>query len=222
MRQTIMMFGVILAARVAAAAPAFCQKLDADAWLEKSRVVSLAAKHHSNLREKSRLAGQGITFANKCLYLARDNAGCYYYRAVNRGIELGTRVTRIKKDLNRMIADFEKVTHLAPAYDQGGAYRALGYVYLKLPVIPTGTGRTRDLVQARAYGEKALRSAPGSPDNRLLLGLIYFKERRFDLAIENLSSGLLTSQQIKNPSMDDLSIQHELEKFLQKARKKNN
>jgi hypothetical protein len=64
---------------------------------------------------------------------APEEAGCYYYRAVNTGLYHEVKIVGYQKGVKQMIEDCEMVIKLDPKYDHGGAYRILGQIYTKLP-----------------------------------------------------------------------------------------
>lgn len=139
--------------------------------------VSLLAKREHALK--------GLDCAERCV--ARDSArpGCYYGRAIHRGLLLETRTGHYKKGLLAMIADFERAARLDPLQDGAGPWRALAYIYLKLPELPLlGSGLSRDLDFADRYALKALARFPDHPENLKLKGEIDFKRRNYAPALK--------------------------------------
>ncbi|MBU0507015.1 MAG: hypothetical protein ABII18_01425 [bacterium] len=182
---------------------------------------SIAAENTEDLRKKSIYARDGIALANQCLLRNKNNVGCYYYRAVNRGLDLQTRTVAVKKGLHEMIADFNKVLELGPRYDDGGAYLALGYVYLKAPSLPIlGSDIKRDLKRAQAMADQALHIAPKNPHNLTLKGEIAFKLRNYTTAVTYFKKALKYFPSSSKLSLSDQKLKQSVKKWLKKARKK--
>lgn len=198
-----------------------CALHDENQLLEVSKKRSEEALHQSDLREKSRLAVQGIEFADRCLKKDKSQVGCYYYRAVNRGLDLETRVVRVKKELKLMMADFNKVIELDPSYDNGGAYQALGYVFLKAPKMPVlGKEIRRDLNKAMAYAQKSLKVAPRDTHNLKLAGEVAYKQKNFSQALNFFKEALKSSKKNQNQNFQVKEVRQGLKKWVKKARKK--
>src|SRR3990167_8748832 len=77
--------------------------------LHFAKARSQNAKKTKDFRKKSEIAIEGLNLAERCLLLNPKNIGCIYYRAVNRGLDLETRMLGIKADLKKMVADFQTV-----------------------------------------------------------------------------------------------------------------
>lgn len=180
---------------------------------------SLQAKEASDLREQGRYAREGIDYANLCLKKNLNAVGCVYYRAVNRGLELETRTVRVRKELKKMVGDFKTVLKLNDQYDNGGAYLAMGYVYLKAPALPVmGKGIKRDLDLAVEYVGKALAIAPRDPSNLKLAGEIAYKKKDYERALGYFKQALKYAKSgalIENPK-----LKASLKKMVKKTKKK--
>ena len=109
----------------------------------------------------------------------KEEAAGYYYRAVNTGLYLEASPLGYQKAVQQMAEDSQKVLQLNPSFDEGGAYRILGNLYLKLPSFSlTKKGMTRDLDKARDYAAKALKVSPSNKDNRQLMAEVSAKLKR--------------------------------------------
>jgi hypothetical protein len=195
----------------------FCPRLDAKGLFKKSLQRSEEAQNSGNLRDKAKLTEQGLDFANRCLETEPQNVGCLYYRAVNRGLYLETKILGVKDGLKLMMDDFIAVTHLQPSYDHGGAFRALGTVYLRLPAVPIlGSALSRDLDKAWDYAQKALAVAPDEAGNLLLAGEIAIKKDDKTRAQSYFSKSLAAARLIKNPDHDDKETLANAKKWLKK------
>lgn len=198
--------------------PAICPQLDAKGLFKKSLQMSEDAQNKGNLRDKAKLAEQGIGFADRCLETEPQNVGCLYYRAVNRGLYLETKILGVKEGLKLMMDDFISVTRLQPSYDNGGAFRALGMVYLRLPSVPVlGSALSRDLSKAWDYAQKALAVAPHEAGNLLLAGEVAMKKDDETSAKSYFTKALAAARLIKNPDHDDLETLVNAEKWLKKV-----
>lgn len=196
--------------------PKFCATASASEFLKLAKERCDQSQKSLDLRGKSQLALEGVFFAEKCLAKDANQVGCYYYRAVNRGLDIETKTVGIKKDLARMIADFEKVIVMNESYDEGGAHLALGQVYLKAPSLPVlGKDVRRDLAKAEIHSQKALQIAPKNPENLKLAGDIAFKKNEFAEAHGYFKNALRLAKSSK-----DEKLQGELEKWVKKSKRK--
>lgn len=213
----ILFFSSVFSPAFADSTPAICPQLDAAGLFKKSLQMSEEAQNSHNLRDKAKLAEQGVDFANQCLETEKQNVGCLYYRAVNRGLYLETKILGVKEGLNLMMDDFISVTRLQPSYDQGGAFRALGTVYLRLPSVPIlGTALSRDLDKAWNFTQKALAVAPNEAGNLLLAGEIAIKKEDEASARSYFNKSLTAARLIQNPDHDDRETLASAEKWLKK------
>ncbi len=219
MKKTLLILFLLSSPLHAAEPDCECKSWDIDLLIKATKDKSDEALSSGSMRAKSKLALEGLKFAEACLEKNPDNTPCHYFRAVNRGIDLETRVLGVAKDLKLMIADFEIVTLNEPAFDDGGAFRALGYVYLKLPSLPIlGDELKKNLGKAMEFAQRALSIAPNHSDNLLLYGEILLEEGNHALAAETLGKALdhLTSL----PDVDQKRLKPEIEKYLKKAKKR--
>lgn len=215
------LFLFLLMPAVSRAAPTVCTASLPGDYLYLSRQRSVEAKHTNDFRQKSRFAIEGITFADQCLGKDPNQAGCLYFRAVNRGLELETRTVRVKKELKKMMDDFLAVIRLDPSYDNGGAYLALGYVYLKTPSFPVfGKTLYRDLHLAQAYASQALEVAPEDPFNLKLAGEIAYKKGEDAEALIFFKRAQKFTRSIQDES-DQMEFKKEIKKWVKKARKRS-
>lgn len=187
--------------------------------LRLAQTHSQTAKKTKDFRKKSELAREGLNVAERCLLLNPKNIGCVYYRAVNRGLDLETRMLGIKADLKKMMTDFRTVADVNPYYDNGGAYLALGYVFLKAPTLPIlGEDIQRDLVKAENYALKALEMENKDSFNLKFAGEVVYKKKDFAKALEYFTAA---EQNIK--SVEDVEeaaeLKQELTKWIKKSKR---
>lgn len=142
-----------------------------------SRGAATASQRESNGAAASKLAKDGIDAAEKCLLSSPEEAGCYYWRAVNKGLYIEHNVIGYQKVIKEMIADCNRVISLDKGFDHGGAYRILGALYTKLPET---AGRVDSITRDLDLAEKNLRSAisvaSDYPENHLALAETLMEE----------------------------------------------
>ena len=144
-------------------------------WGAQELIAEAQAAAERSLREETRgvardYAEQGIDAAERCLMVAPEEPGCYYWRAVTTGLYHRVHVIGYQKGIKRMIEDCHRVIQMEPGYDHAGAYRILGELYTRLP--QTGGSPdsvTRDLALAEEYLRQAVKIAPDYPENHIAL-----------------------------------------------------
>lgn len=197
-----------------------CPAMTPEDLLNASKKYSYQAQLTGDDRQKSQLALDGVACAEACLAKEPNNVGCLYYRAVNLGLELDTHFVPSKADLQKMVGDFKRVLELDGSYDKGGAYQALGYVYLLVPPLPVlGADLQRDLDKAANYARQAINIAPKEPENLKLAGDIFLKRKNYTEAAKYFTDALKFSEMITNPDVIQLRTRQEIKKQLQKSQK---
>lgn len=195
-------------------------------WGISELVAAARDAAHSSIKADSRqsskeFAEKGIEYSETCLMKAPEEAGCYYWRAVNTGLYYKIHIIGYQKGIKRMLADCKKVIELNPSYDHAGAYRIMGEIYTKLP--QTG-GRpdsvTRDLDLAEKHLRKAVRLAPAYPENHLALAEVFLAQGNTSDALKALSKAKdLTPNWRTDVSYDDWrNTAFALERKLAKAK----
>ncbi len=193
---------------------------NADELLQASRDAAATAAQEANRGEAKDMALKGVAFAEQCLELEPESAGCYFWRAANTGLYYRIRIIGYQRGVKQMIADCKRVIAIDPSYEYGGAYRLLGQIYTQLP--QTGShvdSITRDLGLAESYLHKAVTIAPDYPENQLALAETLFAEGKFSQAIEHLADAKeLSSHWRSDSAYPEWKIQTtKLEKKLAKA-----
>lgn len=222
MKKFLLLIALIFLSNVTFAKdPPVCPLFTEADYLKEAKTRSYQAEFANDLRQKSKAAQEGIFYANKCLQNNPNDVGCLYYRAVNRGLYIETRTSKIKKDLHRMVDDFMRVIQLNDRYDDGGAYLAMGYVYLKAPKLPVlGKDIRKDLPLAESYAIRALTVAPNIPENLQLAGEISYKKKDYEKALDFFKRALKANRSIKNPDVRDDIMKSDLKKWVKKTRRK--
>lgn len=138
-----------------------------DAALQAGNASERAFHTGTRLQAKNE-AEKGLAFSTRCIERYPEEAGCYYYHAVNTGLFYQARVIGYQDGIKNMISDLDRVIQLNPSYESAGAYRILGQIYTELPqttLYPDGI--TRDLEKAEKYLQEAINLAPDYPENLL-------------------------------------------------------
>ena len=140
---------------------------------------ALAAESASR-KQMEKLAQDGIAASQECLARAPEEAGCYYWRAVNTGLYYQAHVLGYQTGVKQMLSDAEKVIQLQPSYANAGAYRLLGQLYTELPQTSSRAENiVQDLSKAEQYLKQAIQLAPQYPENHLALAANLLKQERF-------------------------------------------
>lgn len=155
--------------------------------LAASHESALKSMNSTNPKDKVRYASQGMNWADQCIRF--EHAGCYFYRAVNTGLYYEVSPIGYQKGLNQMVRDCLRVLELEPGFENGGAYRILGNIYLKSPSFSFKKGAVlKDLEKAKKYAEKALLVASEDVENRFLMAEVLVEEGNLAEAHAILSS----------------------------------
>jgi tetratricopeptide (TPR) repeat protein len=196
-----------------------CPAKTAAQWVYELKAFDLAAHRAGDDHDsKADAATKGLEAAGCCLALKASDPACVFYRGVHRGWLLDARIKDVKAGLAAMKADFEEAERLNPKLEGGAPSRALGNLYLSLPVIPIfGREFSRDLDKAQAYAQKAVAIAPNDPENLQLLGELALKNGDKAAAVKFFTQGLAALNVPKNLSPMQQLIDADLSKLLKKA-----
>ena len=122
--------------------------------------------------ERGGIAEQGIAASRRALDLAPQLSAGHYYLALDLGQLARTKKIGAFKLINEMEAEFKAAIALDPKFDNAGAHRSLGLLYLEAPGWPTSIGNRN---YARLHLRKAVELSPDFPDNWLSLLEAYLK-----------------------------------------------
>lgn len=162
---------------------------------------------------------EGMKKGDACVRAYPREAGCYYYRAVNTGLYYQTKIIRYQKGLKKMSRDLNKVIELDPSYDQGGAYRILGNMYLKVPSFAMSKKSiTKDLDKALDYAKKAVSIHGQNLDNRLLMAEVLMEQEKHQEAISWLE-GLLKDYPKAGLNFEEKKNERSIRRMWEKAKK---
>lgn len=148
------------------------------AWLFSRAAYDWADAQSSN-RDRARIAQTGIDAANAALALRPGCAEAHYFLALNLGQLAQTKTLGALKIVVRIEESFLAARAADEQFDQAGADRGLGLLYLEAPGWPTSVG-SRD--KARKHLERAVALVPIHPGNRLALADAHLKWREPEAA----------------------------------------
>ncbi len=143
------------------------------AWHFSRAAYDWADAQTSN-RDRARIAQIGINAANAALALRPGCAEGHYFRALNLGQLAQTKTLGALKIVVRIEASFLAARAADEHFDQAGADRGLGLLYLEAPGWPTSVGNHD---KARKHLERAVELVPIHPGNRLALAEAHLKWR---------------------------------------------
>ncbi|MFA4874026.1 MAG: hypothetical protein WC956_03600 [bacterium] len=170
-----------------------------------ARDAALEAMKLPNRAKAKQAAMRGREISERCLMVAPEEPGCYYWRAVNTGLFYKYHVIGYQTGVKSMISDCKKVISLKPDYDHAGAYRILGELYMRLPQT---AGRpdsiTRDLDLSEENLRKAVEVSADYPENHIFLAEILLMQGDIDGAGNELTTARdLTPRWKNDASYDD-------------------
>lgn len=198
-----------------------CPNWNAQSLVTAARRSADKAIHSKTVSEQGLEARKGIQWAEKCVQSFPKEAGCYFYHAVNAGLLLEVDPFHFQKKLKGMISDCEKVISLNENYDQGGAYRILGYIYLKAPAFSLKPkGIVKDLEKGLQFAKRGLEIDSHHRGNRQLWAEILFEEENYEEAYPLLQSLSKEYESLKNLNREDQKNYDLILRLLLKAQKK--
>lgn len=163
------------------------------------------------------LARKGMQFAERCSELDPRNAPCHFYNALNTGMYYEAKVVGYEKGMARIVSEAEHAAKLDPAYEEGGAYRILGRLYLKAPSFSLSDDAvTRDLDKSRDFLSRAVEIAPHYPENRLFLAETLVELEEAEAAQEQLN---MARESLEKNHFEDDDIE-EWQKLMMNLEKK--
>ncbi len=172
-------------------------------------------------KEEGSFAKKGLAWAETCVKKFPEETGCYYYRALNMGLYLESSPSHYQKKLKKMISDSEVVIQHNPNYDNGGAYRLLGNIFLKVPSFALVRDPVvKDIDKALTYSQQALAINKQDHDNRQLMGEILFEQEKFSEALTYLKPLQQEYTQTSNLSVNESKNLKTISKLIEKAEKK--
>jgi hypothetical protein len=186
------------------------------AW-QSGRASFDLAEFATNNTQRAAIANEGIAACRKALARSSNSAPAHYYLGLNLGQLARTQTLGALKLVGQMEREWTTARELDEQLDYGGPDRSLGLLYRDAPSIGSVGSRSK----AREHLQRALKLAPGYPDN--LLNLVeteqqwgYTKTARDDL---KLLEATLPAARTNLVGPAWISNWEDWDKRLQKARK---
>ena len=118
-------------------------------------------------KDTNRCKSEGTEFGRKAASSNPENAEYQYYLALNLGLKMrDSTVPMAMIQIPSLVKALEKVIEVNEAYDDGGALRVLGMLYLRAPPWPVSVG---DEEKALELLTRAAKKYPEHPMNHLFL-----------------------------------------------------
>jgi tetratricopeptide (TPR) repeat protein len=138
----------------------------------------------ANKQQRLAYAQTGREYAERARAVQPGRVEPHYYLALNTAkvAEAGNKLTLIKP----MIAIAEAAARIDPRYDEAGAYRFIGKVYLTAPAWPVSVGSPEKAIE---FLERAVSISPIAI-NRLFLGEAYFHDESYAKAKLHIGAAL--------------------------------
>jgi len=143
---------------------------DFDVLWRIARGTFLMTEHLETREQRLTYATRGREAAELAVQQSPSRVEGHYYLAMN--------IARIAEAKNKLglikvaLGEAERSARIDPRFDEAGAYRFMGKLYLVAPAWPVSVGSTEKAVEML---ERAVALAP-IPINRLFLGQAYFKD----------------------------------------------
>ncbi len=171
-----------------------------------ARACFFMADRLENREQWLRYARQGRHYAEQALLRNAGRVEPHYYLALNMAkVAEATHALRLIKP---MMAEAEIAVKIDRTYDNAGALRFMGKVYITAPAWPVSIGSPEKAVELL---EQAVSISP-VPLNRLFLGEAYYHDEHYEKAEEQLHRAL---KEAKGKKLDKRWLQ-EAEDYLRR------
>jgi len=149
-----------------------------EAYWKIAKTLYYIGSHKTDKKEKKRIFSQGIYYAKKAVELEPEKPEGIFWLATLRGVWGETRGVLKSLFLVKPIMNgYKKVLELDPKLEGGGAYRALGRVYYKLPGFAGGSKQ-----KSLEYLLKSKEICPSNPLTHIYLAETYLALKQKDKA----------------------------------------
>lgn len=160
------------------------------------KYISLAyyflADSETDMDRRYALAKKGLTNGEWAVKDNPEDGLSNYVLAVNLGLVMQQDLIKAIGNVGKLRGSLEKAIEKIPAYDDGGAYRVLGQLYLQAPSWPASIGDPDTAVELL---EKAIEVAPEHPLNQLFLADAIWESEGRD-AIDEAREHFDTAQEL--------------------------
>ncbi|EKD42356.1 MAG: hypothetical protein ACD_73C00191G0001 [uncultured bacterium] len=157
-----------------------CSRWNSENLIYASKTSFEEALNLSHPGQRITKVRQGLKWAEGCVKSFPDEEGCHYYRAILGALALEQNLLGYQKALKKIVADLDFVIQKKAAYDEAGALRIKGFIYLKAPQFSLKKKAViRDLDLADDLASKALALYPKNRDNRFLKACVLFEKNQY-------------------------------------------
>ena len=149
------------------------------------------------ISERGRCYEKGLAYADKLLAHEPNGVAGHYWKAMNlRGLaDVGTRMQGFKL-LPKIMEELKRVLALDQTYDDAGAHRVIGRIYLEAPGWPISVG---DKQKSLTHLTATVRLAPNNSTNHLYLAETMLDMGKKDEARAELQKVLQEGQHALTP-----------------------
>ena len=153
-----------------------------EAFWKIAKTLYYIGSHKTKKKEKQRIFSQGIYYAKKAVELEPEKPEGIFWLATLRGVWGETRgVLRSLFLVKPIMNGYRKVLKIAPELEGGGADRALGRVYYKLPGFAGGSKK-----KSLEHLLRSKKICPTNPLTRIYLAETYLALKEKDKAKKEL------------------------------------
>ena len=137
----------------------------ADAYWKIARAMWWTGEQATETAKAAEIYREGIEFAKLGVAANPDSAGAHFWLAVMYGLFGEAKgIMQSLHLVDPMKQELEAARRLDDRFDEGGVYRVMGRMYMKLPGFKGG-----DIKKAIELGRKSIEIGPNHPMNQLYL-----------------------------------------------------
>jgi tetratricopeptide (TPR) repeat protein len=140
---------------------------DYDALWRAARACAWLAEDFGDKMTREQFAYHGIGYAKAAVALEPHRVEGHYYLGINIGLSATTKTIGAYNMVPQVRDEAKAAVKYDETFDHAGPLRLLGSVYAKAPPWPASIG---DTDEAKKYLSRAVKLAPGYPENHLLYG----------------------------------------------------
>lgn len=149
-------------------------------WRAARAYAWLGEEYYPEYKDKvAELAEKGMSHAEAAVKLDGGRVEGHYYKGITTGQFTQVNTVRAKDLVPQVLEASKRAVELDEKYDNAGPLRLLGALYAEAPAPPTSVG---DIDEGKAMLGRAVELAPAYPQNHLLLGDAYRKDKNLEQA----------------------------------------
>jgi tetratricopeptide (TPR) repeat protein len=195
-------------------------KLPAPNLINQTRALFEQTLQTDHPGQRITLVNQGLDWSNRCVGVLPQEAACYYYRALFRALHTKQNFFGYQKALVKIIKDLDDSLKLDPHFDEAGAIRTKGFIYLKAPQFSTKKKSVvKNLDLATTFADQALKLYPKNRENRLLFASVQFEQQNYEVAAPHLKSLQKEYKDLTSPNHQEQEDQKSVNSMLNKMAK---